>query len=192
MVSLIIRLTSRGPVLYRQVRIGRGGAPFQVLKFRTMVDNAERHSGPVLARERDPRVTEFGRVLRALRIDELPQIFNVIRGEMSLVGPRPERPYFVAHFQETLPAYELRHAVKPGITGLAQVMGRYRTTAESKLNFDLLYIYNYSLLLDVKILLQTVRVVLQGDSSVMRAATHTLTRIRPIEEIPQPGSSQTD
>lgn len=196
-VSVAIRLTSRGPIFYRQERIGKGGQVFEVLKFRTMIENAERHSGPVLASEHDPRVTEVGRLLRALRIDELPQLINVIRGEMSLVGPRPERPYFVENFEVAFPAYQLRHAVKPGITGLAQVMGRYRTTAESKLNFDLLYIYNYSLLLDLKIVLQTLRVVLQGEpvargKTIERRIPLTLDRLRKIEEIVEPGSSQTD
>ncbi|HUI83599.1 MAG TPA: sugar transferase [Candidatus Binatia bacterium] len=199
-VGIVIRATSTGPVFYRQERIGRWGKPFHVLKFRTMVNDAEKHSGPVLACERDPRITEFGRLLRAMRIDELPQMLNVIKGEMSLVGPRPERPYFVRQFEKELPAYELRHAVKPGITGLAQVMGKYGTTVESKLNFDLLYIYNYSLLLDLKILLQTVRVVLQGQQTPrlrMRGAFDrrvppALDRIRRIEEIAEPGSSQTD
>ncbi len=197
-VSLIIRITSPGPVFYRQERIGRGGRAFHVVKFRTMRVDAEKHSGPVLASRDDPRVTEFGRLLRSLRIDELPQLWNVLRGEMSLVGPRPERPYFVQRFEKELPAYELRHALKPGITGLAQVMGRYNTTAESKLHFDLLYIYNYSLLLDLKILLQTVQVVLQGDpASSLKGQTNLRLR-RPakptvaIKEIPEPSSSQTD
>ena len=167
MVSVAVRFTSKGPVLFHQERMGKGGRLFRVLKFRTMVSDAERHSGPVLAIERDPRITRFGRFLRATRIDELPQLFNVIKGDMSLVGPRPERAYFVQQFERELPAYDLRHAVKPGLTGLAQVMGRYGTTVESKLRFDLLYIYNYSLLLDVKILLQTVRVVLQREQAAV-------------------------
>jgi exopolysaccharide biosynthesis polyprenyl glycosylphosphotransferase len=160
-VAAAIRISSTGPVFYRQERIGKSDKRFHVVKFRTMTVDAEEHSGPVLASEHDPRITEIGRWLRAARIDELPQLLNVIKGEMSLVGPRPERPYFVSRFEKELPAYGLRHAVKPGITGLAQVVGLYGTTVESKLHFDLLYIYNYSLLLDLKILLQTVGVVLQ-------------------------------
>ena len=199
-VAVVIRLTSSGPILYRQERIGRGGKPFRVLKFRTMAVDAERYSGPVLASEHDPRVTEIGRLLRATRVDELPQMLNVIKGEMSLVGPRPERPYFVERFERAFPAYELRHAVKPGITGLAQVVGRYGTTVESKLHFDLLYIYNYSLLLDLKILLQTVRVVLLGEQAAglkiktsSRMPRHVVERLRikPIE-IAEPSNSQTD
>ncbi|MGA2370836.1 MAG: sugar transferase [Candidatus Korobacteraceae bacterium] len=198
-VALVIRATSAGPVFYRQERIGRGDTPFHVLKFRTMSVDAEKHSGPVLASEHDPRITEIGRFLRTLRIDELPQLLNVIKGEMSLVGPRPERPYFVHRFEKKLPAYGLRHAVKPGITGLAQVMGRYGTTVESKLHFDLLYIYNYSLLLDMKILFQTIRVVLQGDQATglkMRAASGVARAaaagVGTIKDIVEPGSSHTD
>jgi exopolysaccharide biosynthesis polyprenyl glycosylphosphotransferase len=198
-VFIMVRATSAGPVFYRQERIGLGGKPFHVLKFRTMNVDAERHSGPVLASEHDPRITKIGRLLRATRLDELPQMLNVIKGEMSLVGPRPERPYFVQRFEKELPAYELRHAVKPGITGLAQVVGRYGTTVESKLHFDLLYIYNYSLLLDLKVLLQTVRVVLQGEQASglkMRTATRlpraAAERVPSIKEIAEPSSSQTD
>ncbi len=201
-VSVAVRLTSKGPVLFHQERVGKGGELFHVLKFRTMVSDAERHSGPVLAIERDPRITRFGRFLRATRIDELPQLFNIIGGDMSLVGPRPERAYFVQRFEKELPAYDLRHAVKPGLTGLAQVMGRYGTTGESKLRFDLLYIYNYSLLLDLKILLQTVRVVLQREQAAglrmaktpadRRSAMGAIERIRPINDVVEQTNSQTD
>ncbi len=201
-VALVIRLTSKGPALFHQERVGKGGQLFHVLKFRTMVWDAERHSGPVLAIECDPRVTRLGRFLRATRIDELPQLFNVIKGDMSLVGPRPERVYFVQRFERELPAYDLRHAVKPGLTGLAQVIGRYGTTGESKLRFDLLYIYNYSLLLDVKILLQTVRVVLQREQAAglkmgkipadRRARNSAIQRIHPIDGIIDQTNSQTD
>lgn len=202
LVSLLVRLTLKGTVLFHQERIGKGGDLFRVLKFRTMVSDAERHSGPVLALERDPRITRFGRFLRATRIDELPQLFNVIKGDMSLVGPRPERAYFVEQFEKELPAYELRHAVKPGLTGLAQVIGRYGTTVESKLRFDLLYIYNYSLLLDVKILLQTVRVVLQREQAAglemvkspadKRIRKTAIDRIRHIDRIVEQTNSQAD
>lgn len=199
LVASIIRLTSPGPVLFGQERIGRAGKRFRILKFRTMVDNAEKSSGPVLARKDDPRVTSFGRVLRATRMDELPQLINVIRGEMSLVGPRPERPCFVEQFESMYPAYELRHAVKPGITGLAQVMGSYATSAERKLHFDLLYVYNYSLLLDVKVLMQTIRVVLEGEpmpaSQVRITPKRSVPRILgipPIEHVSEGSSSQSD
>src|SRR5271165_4678584 len=165
LVAAVVPLTSKGPALFRQERVGVNGKAFRILKFRTMVANAEQYSGPVLASESDPRITGLGRFLRALRIDELPQLFNVLKGDMSLVGPRPERAFFVEQFEREFPAYELRHAVKPGLTGLAQVVGRYSTTVERKLHFDLLYIYNYSLLLDLKILLQTIRVVLQREQA---------------------------
>ncbi len=165
LVAVLVPLTSKGSALFRQERVGANGKAFHILKFRTMVANAERNSGPVLASESDPRITALGRFLRATRIDELPQLFNVLKGDMSLVGPRPERAFFVEQFEREFPAYELRHAVKPGLTGLAQVVGRYSTTVERKLHFDLLYIYNYSLLLDLKILLQTIRVVLQREQA---------------------------
>jgi exopolysaccharide biosynthesis polyprenyl glycosylphosphotransferase len=164
-LSIAIPLTSKGPVFFRQERIGKGRKLFWVLKFRTMVQDAEQHSGPVLATARDPRITSLGHVLRGLRLDELPQLWNVLCGDMSLIGPRPEREFFVEQFEQRLPAYEFRHSVKPGITGLAQVMGRYSTVVDQKLDFDLLYIYSYSLLLDFKILLQTVIVVLRREQS---------------------------
>jgi lipopolysaccharide/colanic/teichoic acid biosynthesis glycosyltransferase len=135
------------------------------LKFRTMVADAEDRSGPVLAIREDPRVTRLGRWLRASRMDELPQLINVLRGEMSLVGPRPEREFFARRFDDAIPDYPLRTAVRPGITGLAQVWGRYSTTAEDKLRLDLLYIANYSFLLDLNLLLHTLRVVLHAGQS---------------------------
>jgi exopolysaccharide biosynthesis polyprenyl glycosylphosphotransferase len=161
LAAVLVRLTSRGPVLYRQTRVGANGREYSLWKLRTMVDGAERETGPVLAAKTDARVTTVGRYLRASRIDELPQLFNVLMGEMSLVGPRPERPQFVRLLKERLPGYEFRLAVKPGITGLAQVYGRYSTAPPSKLRFDLMYIYDYSLLLDLQILFKTVLTVLQ-------------------------------
>lgn len=125
-----------------------------------MVNDTEKRTGPVLATEKDPRITPIGRILRATRIDELPQLFNVLKGEMSLIGPRPERPHFVEQFAKELPAYHYRHQVKAGLTGLAQVVGRYSTSVEDKLALDLFYIKNYSLLLDVRILFMTIKVVL--------------------------------
>lgn len=158
----LIPLTSPGPAFFKQERLGQDGKPYQILKLRSMVQDAEKGTGPVLAREKDPRITPLGRFIRATRLDELPQLINVIKGDMSLVGPRPERPFFIRQFQSSLPHYTYRMAVKPGITGLAQVMAKYSTTAEDKLRFDLMYIRDYSLALDLKILLQTIRVVLQG------------------------------
>ncbi len=156
----LVKLSSSGPMLYRQRRVGRHGKEFTLYKLRTMVNEAEARTGPVLARSDDSRVTPVGRLLRATRIDEIPQLFNVLNGSMSLVGPRPERPEFVAEFQQTIPGYAERLQVKPGLTGLAQVNGEYHTTPEYKLKYDLAYIYNYSLWLDVRVLTETVKVIL--------------------------------
>jgi len=155
-IGLLIRLTSRGPALYRQQRIGLGGKPFVLLKFRTMRADAEARTGPVWAKRGDPRRTLVGRVLRRLSIDELPQLINVLRGEMSLVGPRPERPYFVTAFTKQLPDYPQRHHVLPGITGWAQVNGwRGNTAVDKRLEYDLYFIRNWTLAFHVRILLIT-------------------------------------
>jgi exopolysaccharide biosynthesis polyprenyl glycosylphosphotransferase len=159
---ILIPLTSKGGPIYSQVRIGKDGKPYLIYKFRTMVKDAEKKTGPVLASDEDPRITPLGRWLRPLRIDELPQLVNVLKGDMSLVGPRPERPHFIKKYKENHPDYLYRVAVKPGITGLAQVKAKYSTTAEEKLRYDLMYIRNYTLLLDVKLLFQTLIVVLRG------------------------------
>jgi sugar transferase (PEP-CTERM system associated) len=160
--AVAIRLESPGPIIYRQVRTGRAGRPFTVLKFRSMRVDAEK-DGAQWARPGDARVTRVGRVIRKLRIDELPQIINVLRGEMSFVGPRPERPEFVAKLKEQIPFYDLRHSVKPGLTGWAQVRYSYGASVEdarTKLQFDLYYVKNHSLFLDILILFETVRVIL--------------------------------
>ncbi len=159
-VAIAVKLTSPGPVFYLQERVGFGGRLFKVIKFRTMVQNAENDGGERYATENDPRVTSVGRVLRRFRIDEVPQLINVVKGDMSFVGPRPERPGFVELFSGTVPGYSERYRVKPGITGLAQVRSYYHTTAETKLKYDLAYIYNYSFSLDLLILLQTIKVIL--------------------------------
>lgn len=148
------------PVIYRQVRVGEYGRLFTLYKFRTMIPNAEAESGPVLATSNDPRITPPGRWLRATRLDELPQLWNVLKGDMSLVGPRPERPEFVEKFVKETPIYALRHKVKPGLTGLAQVLGRYSSDYRDKLRYDLLYVAFASPLLDLRIFLQTARVAL--------------------------------
>lgn len=163
--ALLIRLSSSGSVFYTQRRVGRGKRIFRLYKFRTMVQDAEKKTGPVLAAENDSRITSVGKFLRATRLDELPQLFNVLRGEMSFVGPRPERPVFVEEFERQYPDYPYRHLVKPGITGLAQVAGKYTTSPEDKLRFDLYYIRNYSLFLDFKIILQTIPVLFSRESS---------------------------
>ena len=153
-----MKLTSRGPLLYLQERVGIDGKAFRIYKFRTMVPDAEAATGPVWASAKnDPRTTPIGRVLRKYSIDELPQLANVLRGEMSLVGPRPERPYFVEKFRDDLPQYMLRHKVKAGMTGWAQVNGlRGNTSLKERLRYDLYYIENWSLALDAKILWMTV------------------------------------
>ncbi|EOS54327.1 sugar transferase [Paenibacillus barengoltzii] len=165
LMFVLIPATSKGKALFYQERVGIHGTTFRVMKFRSMVDNAEKHTGPVLASSGDARITKLGHFIRATRIDELPQLFNVIRGDMSLVGPRPERPYFVEQFEKELPHYSYRLMVKPGLTGMAQVMANYTTLPSDKLRYDIMYIKNYSPLLDLKILFQTVLVVLQREQS---------------------------
>ncbi len=164
-IAIAVKLSSPGPVLYVQKRVGLGGRPFDLYKFRTMVANAEENTGPVLAAEDDPRITKVGRFLRATRLDELPQLINVIKGDMSFVGPRPERPMFVEQLSETIPEYGYRLKVRPGITGLAQVQGKYDTDPADKLRYDLYYIRNYSPLLDLQLLLQTARVILRPQAA---------------------------
>jgi exopolysaccharide biosynthesis polyprenyl glycosylphosphotransferase len=159
LVAIMVKMSSPGPVIFTQERIGRYGKPFQILKIRTMVEDAEAATGPVLAQgEVDPRLTKIGRFLRSCRLDEIPQLWNVLKGEMSLVGPRPERPHFVRKFVDRTPAYAKRHEVRPGITGLAQVSGGYHTDARDKLRFDLIYVSHQSLWLDLEILARTVKV----------------------------------
>lgn len=163
LIAMLIKLGSRGPVLFRQERVGQNGRVFCLLKFRSMRADAEGETGPVWAEKRDPRVTRIGRILRKTRLDETPQLWNVLRGEMSLVGPRPERPAFVAQLQERIPFYAHRLSVKPGITGWAQVKYPYGATvadAVEKLQYDLYYIKNLSMFLDLLILLNTLQVML--------------------------------
>ena len=159
-VAPLIKLSSRGPVLYSQERVGTHKKPFNIHKFRTMVVDAEAESGPILSEQDDPRVTGIGRILRRFRIDEIPQLWNVLLGEMSLVGPRPERGEFVEKFIAENPLYERRFQVKPGLTGLAQIHGRYDTDYAHKLRYDLIYLNGMSPATDLRILLATVRTVL--------------------------------
>lgn len=166
--ALCIYFQDRAPIFYRQERIGLEGRPFIVLKFRSMRHNAEIADKPQWASENDPRITPVGRIIRKLRIDELPQIFNVLKGEMSLVGPRPERDHFVRQLCEQIPYYNVRHSIKPGITGWAQVRYQYGSSVEDslqKLQYDLYYVKNNSLFLDIIILIDTVQVVLTGKGS---------------------------
>lgn len=162
---IAVKLDSPGPALYAQVRVGRNGKLFKVHKFRSMRQDAEAKSGPVLASENDPRITRLGKFIRATRLDELPQLFDVLAGNMSIVGPRPERPFFVERFIAEKPEYAYRHNVKPGITGLAQIAGKYNTTAYDKLVYDLIYIQNFSVINDLTLMLQTFKVLITKSST---------------------------
>ncbi|MBU6440261.1 MAG: TIGR03013 family PEP-CTERM/XrtA system glycosyltransferase, partial [Betaproteobacteria bacterium] len=168
LAALAIFIEDGAPVLFRQERVGRSGKTFNVLKFRSMRTDAEKDGVARWAQANDSRVTRVGRFVRKTRIDELPQLFNVLRGEMSLVGPRPERPSFVEQLTEQIPFYAIRHSVKPGLTGWAQVRFSYGASladARRKLQFDLYYVKNHSLVLDAQILLETVRVVVFGEGA---------------------------
>ena len=157
LVALSIYLTDRGPVFYKQTRLTEGGKEFQICKFRTMIQNAEAKTGARLAAEHDDRILPVGHFLRRTRLDELPQLWNVLKGDMSLVGPRPERPYFVEKFREEIPLYMMKHLVRPGITGWAQVNGwRGDTSIEERIKCDIYYIENWTFLLDIKILFLTI------------------------------------
>ncbi|HEY5565543.1 MAG TPA: sugar transferase, partial [Rhodothermia bacterium] len=164
-VAALIRITSHGNAIFRQERVGQYGRLFTMYKFRTMHDDAESDTGPVWATEDDPRYTRLGRWLRRTRIDEVPQLINVLKGDMSLVGPRPEREYFVEKLVKDVPLYRRRLRVKPGITGIAQVKWKYDQSLEDvrqKVKYDLFYISNMSLRMDLKILFATVRTMLSG------------------------------
>ncbi len=165
LIALAIRLESPGPILYKQQRVGKDGKIFTIYKFRSMVHGAESETGPRWAARQDPRVTRVGKIIRKPRLDEVPQFFNVLKGEMSLIGPRPERPYFVEKFKNQIPFYTHRLKVQPGITGWAQIKGEYDTSLENvktKLQYDLFYLENMSLRMDLKILLNTIYVMLIG------------------------------
>ena len=161
-VALLIRLSMGAPVIFAQERVGFQGQHFRLYKFRTMIADAESDTGPTLSPEDDPRITPLGRHLRRYRLDELPQLWNVLRGEMSFVGPRPERPEFVAQFIQETPLYERRHLVMPGLTGLAQLHGRYDSDYRYKLRYDLMYANGQSLLMDLRVLVATLRILFTG------------------------------
>jgi len=168
LAALAIFIESGGPVLFTQERVGRGGRIFKCVKFRSMTTDAEKDGVARWATSNDSRVTRVGRVMRKMRIDELPQLFNVLRGEMSLVGPRPERPVFVAQLKDQIRFYDVRHSIKPGITGWAQVRYSYGSSiedAQRKLQYDLYYVKNHSLALDIQVLVETIRVVLFGEGA---------------------------
>ena len=166
--AVLVKLTSKGPILYSQVRVGKKGRLFKMYKFRTMKTDAEKETGPVWATENDNRLTPIGGFLRKAHIDEIPQFINILKGEMSLIGPRPERPVFVEKFKEQIEGYEKRLAVKPGITGLAQVWHRYDETVEDvkkKLKYDLLYVKKMCFWADFGIIMRTFRVVATGEGA---------------------------
>ena len=165
LIAISIKLTDRGPVFYKQTRLTKDGKTFEIYKFRTMIQNAEKYSGAVLASEHDPRILLVGRLLRATRLDELPQIFNILKGEMSIVGPRPERPELAAEIEKEIPEFSYRLKVKAGLTGYAQVYGKYNTTSYDKLKLDLTYIRNYSIFLDLKLIFMTPKIMLLKEST---------------------------
>lgn len=160
-----IKLEDGGPVFFKQKRMTRGGREFEILKFRSMIVDAEKYTGAVLASEDDPRITKVGKFLRAHRIDELPQLLNILKGDMSIVGPRPERKVIADEYCKDIPEFAYRTKVRGGVTGYAQIYGKYNTSAYDKLRLDLMYIENYSLLLDIKLIILTLRIIFSKDST---------------------------
>ena len=164
-VAIAIKAEDRGPVFYRQKRVTKDGKTFDILKFRSMIVDAESDGKPHPATDNDDRITKVGKVIRAMRIDELPQIFNILKGDMSIVGPRPERVEHCEKYGAEIPEFEFRNKVKGGLTGFAQIYGKYNTTALDKLRLDLMYIENYSLILDIKLILMTIRIMFKKEST---------------------------
>ena len=165
LTALCIKISDRGPVFYRQVRCTKNAREFTMLKFRSMIVDAEKNGVAVLAREKDPRITPVGAVIRKLRIDELPQLFNVLKGDMSFVGPRPERPEFIKKYIEDMPEFSYRMKIRAGITGYAQLYGKYNTKPYDKLKFDLYYMEQYSLWLDIRLIILTVKILFTKEST---------------------------
>ena len=164
-VAAAIKLEDGGPVFYKQARMTRGGKEFNILKFRSMVVDAEKYAGAVLATGDDPRITKVGKVIRATRLDEIPQILNILKGDMSIVGPRPERKVLADEITKEIPEFPYRLKVRGGLTGYAQIYGKYNTSSYDKLRLDLMYIENYSLLLDIKLIIMTLRIIFSKDST---------------------------
>ena len=165
-LAILIKIESRGPALFVQARVGLNGKTFNLLKFRSMRCDAEECTGPIFAKRNDPRCTRVGRFMRRHSLDELPQLINVVTGDMSIVGPRPERPYFVVRFSQSIPHYAERHREKAGITGWAQVNGRRGDTSiEERVQYDLFYVENWSLTFDVKIMVRTVVEIFRGHNA---------------------------
>ena len=164
-VAVAIKLEDGGPVFYKQKRMTRNGREFEILKFRSMIVDAEKYAGAVLATDDDPRITKVGKIIRATRLDEIPQILNILKGDMSIVGPRPERKVIADEYCKDIPEFAYRLKVRGGLTGYAQIYGKYNTSAYDKLRLDLMYIENYSLLLDVKLIILTLRIIFSKDST---------------------------
>lgn len=162
LIALAIKLNDRGPIFYSHYRVGRDGKIFKAYKFRSMIKDAEKEKGPVWAKENDPRITSVGQILRATAFDEFPQLINIFLGDMSFVGPRPERPELVERFRLEIENYDFRHRVKPGLTGIAQVFGKYDTQAKHKLKYDLLYVGNQSFWLDLKLIMLSFWITARG------------------------------
>ena len=185
-IAIAIKLEDGGSVFYRQRRVTKDGKQFDILKFRSMIENAEADGKPHPATDNDDRITKVGKVIRALRVDELPQLLNIIKGDMSIVGPRPERVEHCEMYGAQIPEFEFRNKVKGGLTGYAQVYGKYNTTALDKLRLDLMYIENYSLALDIKIILMTVRILFKKESTDGFEEKNVITNkieVRELEEI---------
>ena len=162
LIPASIWVESRRPIFYYQYRVGKRGRVFRVRKFRSMIKDAEKHSGAVWAEENDSRITRVGRILRATAMDELPQLLSILKGDMSFVGPRPERPELVTRFNREIPNYDLRHLVKPGLTGVAQIFGRYDTLPKHKLKYDLLYVKKQNFWLDLKLMFLSFWITFKG------------------------------
>ena len=165
LIAAAIKLEDGGPVFFRQKRLTRNGREFDILKFRSMVVDAEKYAGAVLATDNDPRITRVGRIIRPFRLDELPQLINILKGDMSIVGPRPERKVIADEYCKDIPEFAYRLKVRGGLTGYAQIYGKYNTTAYDKLRLDLMYIENYSLLLDIKLMILTIRILFSKEST---------------------------
>lgn len=164
-IALLVKVTSPGPVFYKQLRMTKDKKEFYIYKFRSMVQDAEKLSGPALATKDDPRITKVGKWLRKLRLDELPQLINILKGDMSIVGPRPERPFFIEKYEKEIPNYDKRFMMKAGLTALSHVYGRYSTEIVDRTHYDLLYVQNYSLLMDIRIMLLTSRTLFLKDAA---------------------------
>lgn len=190
LTAIAIKIYDRGPVFYKQIRCTKNSREFKIIKFRSMIENAEKKGVAVLAAENDPRITPVGRFIRKMRIDELPQLFNVLKGDMSFVGPRPERPEFIKKFKETMPEFAYRMKVRAGITGYAQLYGKYNTLPYDKLKFDLYYIEQYSMWLDIKLMILTLKILFMKESTEGTEESVTAGDTRIEEEVENGGDPE--